>query len=88
MVPFWTGPPTTRWQSVRRQSCCSALKGSVGTVADPLEIDVSTGSLTVSAAHDIVIVDVAGGLQIADVVSYAGDIHLSTPDAAGPGQDL
>ena len=66
----------------------SALKGSVGTVADPLEIDVSTGSLTASAAQDIVIVNVAGGLQIAGVVSYAGDIHVSTLDAAGPGQDL
>ena len=49
----------------------SALKGSVGTAADPLEIDVSTGSLTVSAAHDIVLVDVAGVSRVADIACRA-----------------
>ena len=65
-----------------------ALSGSVGAVADPLEIDVSTGSLTVWAAHDIVLVDVAGALRVADIVSRAGDIHLATADAPGTGQDI
>jgi trimeric autotransporter adhesin len=65
-----------------------AFNGSIGTTADPLEVDVSGSTLTALARNDIVVTDVAGGLGIGEVTSTTGNITITLPDDVNPGQDL
>jgi hypothetical protein len=59
----------------------TADTGSIGTVANSLEIDAS-GILTASTAADITLADVSGGLQLGSVLARSGDINISLPDTS------
>jgi 6-phosphogluconolactonase (cycloisomerase 2 family) len=55
--------------------------GSIGSFAEPLQIDASATSLHAQAQGDIVVEDIVGALGVGQVVSQAGSIRLATRDA-------
>jgi hypothetical protein len=58
----------------------TAINGSIGTLANPLEIDVSGASLYATAQGDIAVTDTLGSMGVGQVTSSAGSIVLAVVD--------
>ena len=67
---------------VAQQIRLASLQQSIGSADSPMHLDQLGGSLAVSAAQDIFIVEDAGDLAVVSAISFSGEASLATLDGS------